>query len=176
MGIDEHAEEERAAKDEKLEKEKKLTAAGLELRHRALNHKQGRSSRCRSRSRSVPKEVDPEFDGCVRSGSPSPTGTRTRRRIHSESDDDAMEALVRDMAARQEKNNRRLKLEEQRYELEKRRVEEEESRFDANQESKGRKIILEEKKAAVEMEEWKQAMVERSRMIDVFAALAKKLE
>ena len=45
LGIDEHAEEERAAKDDKLEKEKRLTAAVLELRHRALNRKQGRSSR-----------------------------------------------------------------------------------------------------------------------------------
>ena len=110
------------------------------------------------------------------SRSPSPTGRKTRRRIHNESDDDATEALVRNMAARQEQDNRRLKLEEQRYELEKKRIEDEERRFDANQESKRRKIILEEKKAAIEMEERKQAMVESARIIDVFAALAKKLE
>ena len=132
MGIDEHAEEERAAKDEKLEKEKRLTAAGLELRQRALNRKQGRSSRFRGRSRSVPKEVDDECDGGVGSRSPSSTKTKTRRRIHNESDDDATEALVRNMAARQEQDNRRLKVEEQRYELEKKGIEDEERRFDAN--------------------------------------------
>ena len=178
LGIEEHAEEERATKDEKLKKEKIMTAAGLILRHRALNRKKGRSSRfrSRSRSRSVPKEVDDEFDGGVGSRSPSPTGTKTRRRIHTESDDDATGAFVRNMAARQEQDNRRLKLKEQRYELEKKRMEDEERRFNANQESKRRKIILEEKKTAVEMEERKQAMVERARMIDSFAALAKKLE
>ena len=67
-------------------------------------------------------------------------------------------------------------MEEERYELEKKRIEDEERRFDANQESKRRKIISEEKKAAVEMEERKKPMVERDRMFDVFAALAKKLE
>ena len=177
LGIDEHAEEERAAKNEKLEKEKRLTAVGLELRHRALNRKQGISSRCRSRSHCVPKEVDAEVDGGGRPGSPSPTGTNTRRRIHNESDDGAREALVRDMAVRQEHESLRLKLEEQLYELENKRIEEEEERrFEANQESMRRKTILEEKKTVVEMEERKQAMVERSRMIDVFAALRKNLE
>ena len=67
LGIDEHAEQERAAKDDKLEKEKRLTAAGLELRHTVLNRKRVRSSRCRSRSRSrsVRKEVGAEVDGGV---------------------------------------------------------------------------------------------------------------
>ena len=173
MGIDEHAEEERAAKDEKLEKEKRLTAAGLELRHRDLHRKQGMSSR--SRSRSVPKNVDPEVDGGVGPGNSSTTG-KTRLRIDNESGDDATEALVRDMAFRRGQDSRRLKLEKQRDELEKRRIVDKEWRFDANEESKRRKIIFEEKKAAVEIEGRKQAMVERARKNDVFAALAMKLE
>ena len=83
LGIDEHTGEERAAKDEKLERETRLMAPGLELRHRAMNRKQGRCSRCRSRSRSpgIPKDVDPEDDVGVRTGSPSPTGTKLGARF-----------------------------------------------------------------------------------------------
>lgn len=59
IGIEENAEMKRAAKDEKLEKKKKLTAAGLEMRHRARNRKM----RWPIRSRSVPIDADGEFEG-----------------------------------------------------------------------------------------------------------------
>lgn len=41
--------------------------------------------------------------------------------------------------------------------------------------SKRRKLSFEEKKAAVEIEERRQVMVERANIIDLLAALAKKL-
>lgn len=44
------------------------------------------------------------------------------------------------------------------------------------QESKQRKISVRGKKATFEIKEKKQAMVEKSMMIDVFAELAKMLE
>ena len=57
----------------------------------------------------------------------------------------------------------------------KKSVEDEDRHFDETQISKRRKLSLEEKKAAVDIEERKQAMVERAKMINVLAALAKKL-
>ena len=66
----------------------------------------------------------------------------------------------------------RLNLEEHGYGVENKRMEDENWRFDATYILK---FSLEEKKAAVVIGERKLAVVERSKMINVFAALAKKL-
>ena len=55
-------------------------------------------------------------------------------------------------------------------------MEEEGKRFTAGQETKRRKIELDEKKAKVEMEERRVAMRERLKMIEVLAGLANKLQ
>lgn len=111
LEINEHMEQEDADKEDRQEKEKRLTTAGVELRNMALSRGQGRSSRIEG--------VDVDGDRVSRATSPSTTGSKTRSRIHYEPDDDASGALVRDMAVLQQQENRRLRLDEQQYELEK---------------------------------------------------------
>lgn len=113
LQIDEHMERENADKEDRLEKENRLTTAGVELRNRALSHGQGRRSRI--------ERVDVDSESFSHATSPSTTGSNTRSQIHYDFDDEASEALARDMVVRQQKENRRLRLDEQRYELQKER-------------------------------------------------------
>ena len=64
--------------------------------------------------------VDKRFPGVSPNNARS--GEKTRRRISYESDDEAAEALVKDMELRLNQEDRCFKLEENRYELEKSRL------------------------------------------------------
>lgn len=104
LQIVEHVERERARKEDRLEKEMRLDAAGVEFRNRALSRGKGRLSGIVA--------VDVDGDGVARAASPSPTGTKTTPWIRYESDEKASETLVGDMEVRQEQENRRLQLDE----------------------------------------------------------------
>ena len=156
LEIDEHVEEERAAKGERLEKENRLAHAGEELGNLALQ----REIRV---EREIVGNTADECNGkggcSAGSGSRVSPGTgkktnvmKTRRRINYETVEDATVALVRDLERLPEQDSRRLESEKRRHELEKRRVVEEAKRFEADQEAKRRKLDVEEKK--VELAPW----------------------
>ena len=150
LEIEEHVEEERAAKGERMEKEKQLALAGEELRNLALH----RVIRVQGEIVGNSAEEDCGKGGCsAGSGSRVSPGignktnvTKTRRRMNYGSDEYATDALVRDLERRRGQDVRRLELEERSYELEKRRVVEEAKRFEVDQEAKRRKLDVEEKK------------------------------
>ena len=150
LEIDEHMEDERAAKGERMAKEKRLAHAGEKLRNLALN----RAIRVEGEIVGNTADEDSGKGGCsagsgilVSPGTGKKTNVvKTRRRIIYESDEDATDALVRDLERLREQDSRRLELEERRYELEKRRVVKEAKRFEVDQEAKLRKLDVEEKK------------------------------
>ena len=180
LEIDEHMEGERAVKGERVEKEKRLAHAGEELRNMALQ----RAIRVEEEIAGNTAEEENRKGGCsAGSGNRISPGTgkntnfmKTRRRINYNSDEDATDALVRDLEMRREQDGRRFELEERRYEVEKRRFVEEARRFDVVQEAKRRKLDVEEKKVEPEIEEQKMAVLEPRKTIDVFASLADKLK
>ena len=163
--MDDHLEHERTEKDIRLEREKRLTEGGAQIKNMALN----RASRAAG--------VFPDSTN-GRDGTPvtTPKAPKLRRRIIYESEDETEDALLKDLELRRLQEDRRFELEEQRYDMEKRKMEEEGKRFTAGQETKRRKIELDEKKAEVEMEERRVAMRERLKMIEVLAGLANKLQ
>ena len=121
LEIDEHVEEERAAKGERMEKEKRLAHAGEELRNLALH----REIRVEGEIVGNTADEDCGKGGCsAGSGSRVSPGTgkktnvaKTRRRINYESDEDATDELVRDLERRREQDSRRLELEKMQCEL-----------------------------------------------------------
>ena len=76
------------------------------------------------------------------------------------------------MKLRQEQEDQRLKLEKKRPELERTRAEEERNRFDANRDTKRRKVALDEKNLDIEIEERRLAIAERNKMLEVLSGLA----
>ena len=159
LKIDEHGERERAGKDERLNMEKKLVEAGEEVRNMPLN----------MRDQSAGKTSDGVSPTAV------PKASKTTRRIVDESDDQATNALQKYLEPRRKQEDRRFKLEEERYKIDTERVVEDGKRFYAGQELKRRKLELDEKKADVEIEERKIALLERRKMLEVLSGLAKKL-
>lgn len=75
LEIDEHMEKERAGEEYRPEIERRLTAAGVELRNMALHRGRGR------RSGIVTMDVD--GDSFVRAASPSQPGTKSKSRKYS---------------------------------------------------------------------------------------------
>ena len=139
-----------------MEKEQKLKEAGEEVRDLALK----RSNTCVGKS---PDHI-------------SPGAKRARRRIAYDSDEDTTEAFVRGMKHRRDQEDRRLMLEETRFKLGQIRAEEKSKRFEAIEDTKRRKLALEEREIDVEIDERNSAISERRKMLEAHSALANKLK
>ena len=69
-----------------------------------------------------------------------PKASKTTRRIVYESDDEATNALLKDLGLRRKQEERRFKLEKERYTMDKERVREDRKQFYAGQELKKGKL------------------------------------
>ena len=170
LEMDEKAADNREERNEKSERERKLLEAGKSIRNAALR-----------RNGADGEALD---DTVANSGAGSsrvsPSGSaRDRRRQRAvyvcDSDDESNEILKKDMAHRREAQKRRLDINEKQFDLEEKRVRLDEIRFRGTQAAVSCRLDLDEKRAEVEIEERKQAMNERGKMIDVLAALASKI-
>ena len=160
LEIDEHTEKDGVEKDDSLEKWKKLVKAGEEVRNMALNRTE----------RSAEKTPDRVSTTSV------PNSSKTTKRISYESDDEATDALFRDIQLHRSQGDRIYRLEEQSFEMDRERVVQEGRRFDVCQKVKRRKLELEERKADLEKEERKVALPEHNEMPGVLLCLANKLK
>ncbi|PXF49215.1 hypothetical protein BWQ96_01004 [Gracilariopsis chorda] len=161
LEIDEFEERRRTERDEGTELDKRLVAAGAQMRARAL-----------SRERSLDRESGEESEQ-----------KRKKRPLIVDSDDEEQDMISAHIAARREIEGKRLKLEEDMFCFEQRREEREESRLQRAQELEEKRLTLEakridmeEKRAAMDREQIKQYAAERTATLDVLAALAKKLQ
>lgn len=79
LDIEEHVDQGREGEEDRLDKEKRQAAAGVELRKKTVNRGQG--------MRSGSEAVDADGESVARAASLSPTGTNNTRWIHYESID-----------------------------------------------------------------------------------------
>ena len=163
LAIDEWEESRRAERDERTELDKRLQVAGEAIRTRALS---------RERSTATPRE-----------GKDKPKHTERKRAMSYDSDDEARCTLSEHMSEQRDVDHKRLKMEERKLEYEISRDERARERLKVAQDHEARRIAVEEKRMEleehrleIEREERRGAIQERTQMMVVLSALAKKLE
>lgn len=170
LEIDEKAEKDRAEKKERTQNEKKPGQAGENIRNAALRRQPGRDA-----------EDSQGHNSRKGSSRQSPPASGRASRVANatyvcDSDEDDSNLLKEEFSKRRETEKWRLEIDEKRFCLEEKSLRLDEMRYHESQEATKRRLDLDEKKAAVEMEERKQAITERSKMIDVLSALASRLQ
>ena len=147
LEIDEKKESVRAENEEQTEKEAQLVAAWKSIREMALMRKTNLSS--------VSEAGDAAGAGDAGDSTTSSARKRKKREM-STSDDDIAASLIEQSAKRRHIETRRIDLEQERIEIELHRAEQEAERLEKLQESTDRRLDLDEKRFAVEVEERKK--------------------
>lgn len=155
LAMDEWEEKRRSERDARTELDKRLMEAGEEIRSRAVARKDGDASD------KSPSEI--------RKG-------RKRRAIAVESDDEEEDIIGEHIAARNEMEQKRFKVEEDRLNFEKSRDEREAVRANRALEHEARRLKMDEKRMELEVVRAAMEKEERSAMVAVLSALVKKLQ
>ncbi|KAI0556720.1 rab11 family-interacting protein 1-like isoform X1 [Gracilaria domingensis] len=160
LEIDERTEQTRQEKAELQAKETKLIEAGEMIRSKALN----RSSKLKRKNHDV-------------TGPESSFHSKRVKQVDALQSDDAITTLIMEQSREQQKReSERIRVEQERLEVEKCRAERELERYETLKSESERRMALEEKRFELEKEERRQAMEERKHMLNIMAALSRKLQ
>ncbi|KAI0561782.1 apoptotic chromatin condensation inducer in the nucleus isoform X1 [Gracilaria domingensis] len=159
LEIDEKAETARREREELEAKELRLIEAGEMIREKALH----RSSQLKR-------------DNENQSSASQPSSKKSRQSERPQPDEAITKMIMEQSVEQDRREQQRFTLEQERLEVEKRRAARELERHEAFKLESERRIALEEQRFALERDERKQAMEERRHLLDIMAALSKKLQ